>query len=265
MKQSRGTVFRRQQRLIKKLQEQGEILVEDAAKEFGVSEITIRRDLQLFDDQHLIERFYGGARYIQGTIQTEKAKDNIQTNNKQIIAKRAAELVTENDMIFINSGSTAFSLLKYLSNEKVTILTNNGRAIFNSGTTEAVIIISGGEIYERKKSLVGDFAINSFSRATANICFLGVGGLSKEGITTYALAETAVNKMILERTEGPRIVVCEGKKIGRKANFYTADCSMITHVITDTNANRATIEYLKDLGVEVIFVDEESLIVEDCE
>ncbi|MGY3724734.1 DeoR/GlpR family DNA-binding transcription regulator [Granulicatella balaenopterae] len=257
MKQSRGTVFRRQQKLIKKLQDEGEIFVEDVAKELGVSEITIRRDLQLFDDRHLIERFYGGARYIKGTIQTEKVKDKIQTTNKQIIAKKAAELVNDYDMVFINSGSTAFSLLKYLAHKKVTILTNNGRAIFKRNNTEAVIIVSGGEIYERKKSLVGDFAINSFSRVTANICFLGVGGLSKEGITTYALPETAVNKMILERTEGPRIVVCEGEKIGRKSNFFTADCSMITHVITDTMANRATVEYLKDLGIDVIFVDEE--------
>ena len=94
---------------------------------------------------------------------------------KQEIAKLAATLVNDHDMIFINSGSTAFLLLNYLSDRNVTIITNNGRAIFRNPSSKAEIVLSGGEIYEKKKSLVGDFALYTFSKVTANICFLGVG------------------------------------------------------------------------------------------
>lgn len=254
MKQSKGTVFRRHQRLLQEIQQKGEVTVEELSNLLDVSEITIRRDLQIFEDQQLIERFYGGARYRQGTIQVENLGEKIQNSTKQNIAKRAAGLVKEHDMIFINSGSTAFSILNFLSDENVTILTNNGRAIFRKNSSKAMVVLSGGEIYERKKSLVGDFALNSFSRAKANICFLGVGGISKNGITTFALAETAINKTILERTQGPRIVVAEGKKVGAETNFYTADCSMITHLVTDKTADTETIEYLKSIGIKVIFV-----------
>ena len=72
MKSSQGIVFKRRQHILKALQEKKVVLVEDLAKELAVSEITVRRDLQSFDDQHLIERFYGGARLLEGSFQKEE-------------------------------------------------------------------------------------------------------------------------------------------------------------------------------------------------
>ena len=254
MKNSKGVVFKRQQEILKLLQEHRQLSVEELSSRLEVSEITIRRDLQRFEDQGLIERFYGGAKYISGKIEKENIDQKQYNSTKKNIARRASGLVREHDMVFINSGSTAFLLLNYLADENVTILTNNGRSIFKKASSKASIVLSGGEIFEQKKSLVGDFAINSFSKARANICFLGVGGINKNGITTVALPETAVNRVILERTNGPKIIVAEGAKVGRESNFHTADCSMITHLITDYSADAETVAYLKSIGVKVLFI-----------
>ena len=254
MKSSKGVVFKRQQRILQLLQENQEMTVEDLSKELEVSEITIRRDLQQFEDQGVIERFYGGARFLAGKIKQENVEQIQYNSMKKNIARRAAGLVRDHNMVFINSGSTAFLLLNFLADANVTILTNNGRSIFKKTSTKASVVISGGEIFEQKKSLVGDFAINSFSKARADICFLGVGGISKNGISTYALPETAVNRVILERTTGHRIIVTEGFKVGRDSNFHTADCNMITHLITDHSADPETIAYLKSIGVKVLFI-----------
>ena len=114
MKSSKGVVFKRQQRILQLLQENHEMSVEDLSKELEVSEITIRRDLQQFEDQGVIERFYGGARYLAGKIKQENV-DQIQYNSmKKNIARRAAGLVRDHNMVFINSGSTAFLLLNFL-------------------------------------------------------------------------------------------------------------------------------------------------------
>ena len=247
MKSSKGVVFKRQQRILQLLQENQEMSVEDLSKELEVSEITIRRDLQQFEDQGVVERFYGGARFLAGKIKQENVEQIQYNSMKKNIARRAAGLVRDHNMVFINSGSTAFLLLNFLADANVTILTNNGRSIYKKPS-------SGGEIFEQKKSLVGDFAINSFSKARADICFLGVGGISKNGISTYALPETAVNRVILERTTGHRIIVTEGFKVGRDSNFHTADCNMITHLITDHTADPETVAYLKSIGVKVIFI-----------
>ena len=254
MKSSKGVVFKRQQRILHLLQENTEMSVEDLSKELEVSEITIRRDLQQFEDQGVVERFYGGARFLAGKIKQENVEQIQYNSMKKNIARRAAGLVRDHNMVFINSGSTAFLLLNFLADANVTILTNNGRSIFKKPSTKASIVISGGEIFEQKKSLVGDFAINSFSKARADICFLGVGGISKNGISTYALPETAVNRVILERTTGHRIIVTEGFKVGRDSNFHTADCNMITHLITDHTADPETVAYLKSIGVKVLFI-----------
>ena len=254
MKSSKGVVFKRQQRILQLLQENTVMSVEDLSKEVEVSEITIRRDLQQFEDQGVIERFYGGARFLAGKIKQENVEQIQYNSMKKNIARRAAGLVRDHNMVFINSGSTAFLLLNFLADANVTILTNNGRSIFKKTSTKASVVISGGEIFEQKKSLVGDFAINSFSKARADICFLGVGGISKNGISTYALPETAVNRVILERTTGHRIIVTEGFKVGRDSNFHTADCNMITHLITDHSADPETIAYLKSIGVKVLFI-----------
>ena len=257
MKSSQGIVYKRRQHILKALQEKKVVLVEDLAKELGVSEITVRRDLQSFDDQHLIERFYGGARLLEGSFQKEEYPAvKPHRSKKQEIAKLAATLVHDHDMIFINSGSTAFLLLNYLSDRNVTIITNNGRAIFRNPSSKAEIVLSGGEIYEKKKSLVGDFALYTFSKVTANICFLGVGGINEKGITTYALPETAVNRLILERTNGPRIVVAEGSKVGREQNFSTASISLITHLVTDRSADQEEIQKIEAKGVKVLYVTE---------
>ena len=74
MKNSKGVVFKRQQEILKLLQEHRQLSVEELSSRLEVSEITIRRDLQRFEDQGLIERFYGGAKYITGKI--EKVYEN---------------------------------------------------------------------------------------------------------------------------------------------------------------------------------------------
>lgn len=260
MGSSRGLVAKRREKILKSLIENKVVYTEQLAKELNVSEMTIRRDLQQFEDQKLVERFYGGAKLIEDSLKTEQINNNVPIDNssKKIrIAKAAANLVKENDVVFINSGSTAFLIINHLLERNVTILTNNGRVINSEfSNTKANLIVSGGEIYERKKSLVGDFSINSFTLVTADICFLGVGGITANKITTYALPETAVNRTILERTNGPRVVVAEGKKVGFTNNFVTAETWMITHLITDQSADPQEIEKIRKQGIEVIFVDE---------
>lgn len=265
MKSSQGIVYKRREKILQLLKEHKKVLVQDLSQLLSVSEITIRRDLQKFDEEGIVERFYGGAELKEGSLLIEEVANQVpneikteQTGKdvKELIALYASKMVKEGDTIFINSGSTAFQLLTLLSNKKVTIITNNGKAINEPKAMMADVVLSGGEIYEQKQSLVGDFAIHTFSKVVANICFLSVGGININGITTFALSETAVNRTILERTNGPRIVLADGKKVGKENNFITSDIALVTHLITDSSANMEEVNKLKNRGVEVIFVDQ---------
>ena len=267
MKTSQGEIYRRREKILVNLKEKEEILVKDLAEQLNVSEITIRRDLQKFDEEGIIEKFYGGARLNDQLRMEEKAHtieeiSGTGINNlpvKKSLAQKGAEFVREGDVVFLNSGSTAFHLFDFINQIKLTVITNNGH-ILDSGTkSKAEVVVSGGEVYGPKKSLVGDFAIYTFSKIAANICFLGVGGINENCISTFALAETAVNRTILERTNGPRIVLAEGYKVGKENNFVTSDIALVTHLITDRTANREAVRLIEQKGVKVIIIDEEGV------
>jgi len=262
VKTSLGIVYKRRENILNILKEQKTVMVSELATLLKVSEITIRRDLHLFEEDGIVKRFYGGAKFVESQSTTEElgyarsGQDKVgNVYIKDRIAQYASDLVCENDTIFVNSGSTAFLLLKYLSDKNVTIITNNGKALNQNHAMIADLVLSGGEIYKEKQSLVGDFAISTFSKVTGNICFLGVGGIDEKGITTFALPETAVNRTILERTLGSRVVITEGYKVGRKNNFVTSGLSLITHLITDATACKKTLKKLEEAGVEVIIID----------
>lgn len=251
---SRGRVYRRRQKILALLKMNTKVFVNDLAETCGVSPITIRRDLLHFEQLGVIDRFEGGASYVIDSLKEESYEPQL-TPQKEEIARVASEFVNENDLVYINSGSTAFLIINYLAGETVRIITNNGRAIEKSSDYRAEIILSGGEIYNDKKSLVGDIAINTFQNDFANICFLGVGGIDVDGVSSFAIQETIVNKTIIDYTDGPRIAVAEGNKVGHRSNFHTADLSFFSHLITDSSADEKVLEELSAKGIEIIISD----------
>ena len=257
MKNSKSVVFKRQQALLKELREEKTIDVETVAKKLDVSPTTIRRDLIMFEKQNLIERFHGGATLLEESLREEDIPtDNHEAEDKeqkQIIARYAAELVEDGDTIFINSSSTALLMLDYLKGKRVIVVTNNGFAVSYPHDSQVEIIMTGGEIYQRRKSLVGEFALHTLTKIIADKAFIGVGGISADGgITTSVLPETAINDTMLRRCQGKRYVLAANSKIGREHNFHSADVNQVDCLITCQGSNKIEVDAIKNSGVEVV-------------
>ncbi|WP_231038458.1 DeoR/GlpR family DNA-binding transcription regulator [Pectinatus haikarae] len=153
----------------------------------------------------------------------------------------------------MNSSSTALLILDYLKNKRAVIVTNNGNAIGHSRDPHVELIITGGEIYNRKQSVVGEFALHTLSKITADKAFIGVGGISvKGGITTSVLQETAVNEMMMKRCQGTCYVVAGSSKIGREHNFLSGSIDQISSIITCKGADVDEIARLKESGIDII-------------
>ncbi len=265
MKNSKSIIFRRQQELLKLLKQETSIDVESAAKVLGVSPTTIRRDLQTFADQHLVTRFHGGAQLNSGSLQEEDLplsddpKAHIDREQKEAIARYAATLIEEGDTIFMNSSSTTLLLLNYIKDKHVILVTNNSHAAGHPHAPEVTIILTGGEIYERRQSLVGDFALQTLAKINASKTFLGVSGISATGgVTTSVLPETAVNEMMMRRSGGNCYVLAARSKIGRTHNFLSGGLQHIHTLITCTGADPEELEAIRGRGVRVIEVEEDS-------
>ena len=263
MKNSKSVVFRRQQQLLELLQEEKQIDVDTAAARLDVSATTIRRYLMMFEKQHLIHRFHGGAQLIAGTLKEEDtsttdSKAHIDREQKTAIAHYAASLIEDGDTIFMNSSSTTLLLLDYLKGKSVIVVTNNSNAIGYPHDPLVTIILTGGEIYERRKSLVGEFALQTLTKINADKAFIGVGGISVNGgITTSVLPETAVNETMMRRSSDHCYVLAARDKIGKEHNFLSGTIDKVNTLITCSGADANEINNLRAHGVEIAEVPED--------
>lgn len=252
MKRERALVDNRRMKVLEALKSNGHIKVSDLADEFNVSPLTIRRDLQYLEDNKKLERFYGGA-----AIRSDNnphQEDEV-TYYRRLIAMYAATLVDDGDSIFINTSSTALQMIQYIKDKRITVITNNGKAIYTEHSPKVSIILTGGEIREVKEAMVGEFAANNLERVSAKKSFLGCSGVSVEsGMTTELLNEVNLNQLMLRRVSGPTYILADHTKLGRNSSFVSCSVSHMQNIITDELANPLVVNALREKGVRVHIV-----------
>lgn len=261
MKNSKESIQQRQTRIVQHLRQKQLASVTELAQHFQVTPATIRRDLEALEEQGCIKRFFGGVEYIlpQNEYAQYQAPRMDTIPAKTAIARRAAQMIKAGDTVFLNSSSTTQFILSHMRNIKTNIITNNPRAIDNAVPEQVDLILTGGEIYGDKQSLVGEFAQDTVRKVIASICFLGVSGISEAGTTNSTVQEVAVNRAMIQQTAGPKVVVADGTKIGVRQYFMDFGLDMITHLITDTSADPRELDRIREKGVEVILVDPKKL------
>ncbi|MEG1475160.1 MAG: DeoR/GlpR family DNA-binding transcription regulator [Longicatena sp.] len=255
MKMNKEVVDNRRNEIMKLIQNKGRMFVDDLAESLQVSPLTIRRDLQFWEEKGAVERFYGGAKLVQNFV----ANDDLTLSNeayKHAIAKYAAQYVQEGDTIFINTSSTALLVLKYIKNKRVTVITNNAKAIFIDHDPFVSICLTGGELRIPKESMVGNFALNNLNRVSANKAFLGCSGISAtSGMTTAILQEVAINEVMISRSIGEKFILADHTKIGNNHSFISGAINSFDFLITDTLANEEEVNAIKEIGLNTIMLE----------
>ncbi len=244
---------------MQKLSTNNSIIVEGIAQELKVSPLTIRRDLDSLASKGLVERFHGGAKYVNRTLRSDPAidyEDSILENKKRIIAKNAASLVEEGDTILINSSSTAYYMFEYLADMQITIITNNANALYSIDNSKFDLVFTGGEINTLKHSMVGTFPLQMLKKIRANKCFIGVSGINKDGnISTAVLRETTVNISMMNQTNESIVILADSTKIGLQHNFDIGSLDNATHIITDYDITDQQLEILKKHSAAIIIAE----------
>ena len=255
MRISRSVVEARRIKIFEILEEAGFVKVNQLAQRMGVSPLTIRRDLDALVDSGKIDRFYGGASLLRDNRSEENIFSSGFTLNKLAIAQYAAALVEDGDTIFINTSSTALAILPHITAKQVTVITNNVKAMSSKHREDMILVFTGGELRFPKEAMVGDFALNNLNRVTASRCFLGCNGINAdEGVTTAVLQEATINNLMLTRVTGPRYILADKSKIGRRLNFIYGRLQDISLLITDTEAPPPLVAELRK-KIEVVQVE----------
>ena len=258
MKNSKELIQQRQGRILQLLQQKQLASVTELAQHFHVTPATIRRDLEALEEQGSIKRFFGGVEYIlpqNEYVQYQTAKKD-PTTAKIAIAKKAASMISNGDTVFINGSSTVLYILEYMENVQASVITNNAHSIDCTVPESVDLILTCGEVYGNRQSLVGEFALDTIRKVIANKCFLGVNGISATGgVTSSFVQEVAVNRSMIAQCSGQKIVVADGSKVGVRQNFFDYGLEQITHLITDSSADPRELDQIRAKGVEVIVVN----------
>lgn len=244
--------------ILELLEQSGRVRVDELAEDLNVSSVTIRRDLDYLNEEGHLIRTHGGAKLVEAsrTPQNERRfvdKGTINVPEKERIADRAAQLITSNDIVFLNSGSTALFFLRALRERTIRVITNNAAAIECDIDPLVELLILGGEYREQSRSFVGEFALNTLRSIYSSHTILGTNGLSLEhGLTTTVYQECNINQAMIQNTHGKVIVLADHSKLEHVSNFVSAPLDAIDILITDGAAPAEFVHGVQDRGIEVV-------------
>lgn len=249
MKRSKAMVARRREEITALLERQGQVNVNELAEKFGVSPLTIRRDLDYLEDHQVLTRQYGAATLLNPYGRPSGSR---QIRANKAIAREAARHVQDGDCIFINTSSTALGLLDWIQAQDVTVITNNGKALLMEERQNVSVLLTGGEIRPPRASMTGEIAMETIKRVTASKSFLGCTGLSANfGLTSATSPEPAINSVMLEHSK-QHIIVADSSKIGLTSSFQFGSIDEIDLLITDTGVSDDQVSLLEAYGVKEI-------------
>ncbi len=243
----------RRELISKLLSERGLVTVAELKTLLKVSEITVRRDLDLLEGRGVLERTHGGAVSTR-RVKTEPLyaqKDQREREGKMAIGRAAAALIQEGDTVLVNSGSTSLQVIRQIRAPRVRIVTSNLGAVIEARESETILV--GGVYRPQSNSLVGGFAALTLQQVYGSKAIIGVDGISfKHGLTTPIHQEAEVAAAMIQRTRGQVIVVADHTKIGVVSNFVTAQIDVVDVLVTDEDLDPEYRSELESAGVEIV-------------
>lgn len=246
---------RRRELIVDLVRKSGAARVSELTQELGVSDMTIRRDLDVLARQGLVAKVYGGATATSTYEPGFEAKSLVEQTEKVAIAREAARLVEPGAAVGLSAGTTTWTLAHELRRvPQLTVVTNSIEVaeVFHSGPQDAdqTIILTGG-IRTRSGALVGPVAVQGLQGLNLDMVFLGVHGMDlQSGFTTPNLMEAETNRA-LAKTGRRMIVVADSTKWGTIGVSTFAAIEEADVLVTDRglpqDARAMLVEHVGDL------------------
>jgi len=230
----------RQAYILERVRETGGVRVADLVEELGVSDMTIRRDLDALEAESLVEKVHGGATAIHQRASYEPgfaAKSTMQRIEKEAIALAAAALVQPGTAVGLSAGTTTYALAQRLVDiPALTVVTNSiwvADVLHHEGTPDQTVMLTGGR-RTPSDALVGPFAVAALRTVHLDQVFMGVHGVDVQaGLTTPNLMEAETDRALVDA--GRRlIVVVDHTKWGAVGISSIARLDQIDVLVTDS-------------------------------
>jgi len=248
----------RQQKLTRLLEQTGRLSVSQICEHFEISEATARRDLEALAEKGKLQRVHGGA------IAVEQAppelpilqRETEQTDEKTRIGRAVANLIADNETVFLGSGTTILEVARNLRNHRnLTVITNSLPVLNTLAGLEGMTIVSlGGMLRDSELSFIGHITEQALTEIRADKVILGTRGLSLEhGLTNDYLQETLTDRAIL-KIGREVIIAADHSKVNRVSTVLLAPLKSVNTFVTDSKPDKKFTQALKKQGINVVVV-----------
>ena len=227
--------------------------LEELSDKLAVSVSTVRRDLTQIEEKGVVRRTHGGARLID-----QKKDDYVFTTRQEVereskvaVAKACTELIAPNQSLFMDGGSTVFTVAQHLEAKAPHIVTNSlPIANFYSSHRDVEVIVSGGVIYPRLQVMVGELALRCYQSLNADIAILGGGGATKEGVMNSHTLLIEIQRAMIASAQ--KVIVClDHSKIGRQSFTPLCNWDAVDVLVTNRQAPKDLLSHIRKQKVDV--------------
>lgn len=246
----------RKQKILAELKVNGNVGIPDLSKLFGVSDMTIRRDLVKLSEQGLVTLERGGAVLNSGSLfeYTIPLKQKEHMAEKALIAEKSMEYVREGNSIYLDAGTTAAEIAKRLRSQRNIIVITHSllAANFLSGSPEIKIIMCPGEYRERSMAFMGPLTTEFISKFKIDTFFLGTEGIDlKNGLTLPDIADGSIKWELVKNAEKV-ICVADHSKFDKSFLYKVCPLNDIDMIITDDSLPGNTAEQYQQQDIRLI-------------
>lgn len=233
---------------------------------FHISVNTLRRDLSELERKGTIQKIYGGAKKSDVNADPEKPnlflknyseRDTINSLTKSLIAQKAAAMVMDNDIIFIDTGTSTVPLLKYLTNyHHLTIITNSVYVLYNALNIPNFTVVGlPGVLKAETASLVGDQCMKMIDQYNISKAFMACTTFSLEnGVCNSSMEEYSIKRKVIAKSSVNYLLV-DSSKFDRSSLLTFAVPEDFQYIITDQMPDKKYTDYFSRHHIELILAD----------
>ena len=242
------------QEILKKVNDQGRVLIADLAESLKVSEMTVRRDIEHLSRLGMLRREKGFAtKGVSGSFEpTFAIRSEIAAKAKSDIAKSVANLVNDRETIILDGGSTGVAIAKQLVDRELTVCALSFRVadVLRSAPKIQLMVI-GGFVRKGEESLVGPMALDTLANYHFDQMIMTASGLDlAQGITEWNSDDAAV-KRAAQSASTKTIVAADSSKFGVKAFAKVCNLEEVSLLITDNGIVKEDLKLYRNVGLDV--------------
>ena len=247
----------RRDQILAALFEKRHVTASGLAVALPASEATVRRDLKALAAAGEVELVYGGATLRRPSDFSFQSKGKRNVDAKRVIGRLAADLVGEDEQIFLDSGTTCFEMLPFLkTRRRLSIICSSARLALELNTPGISVILLGGQYRPDRMDTVGLLATATLDQLRGYLCFIGADGLDRDFGPAAADLESADLNRRAVRNARQTVLLVDHTKFTSASLCKVVDWDLVSRIVTDQAPNPEWVDFLSARGIQVDYPEE---------